>query len=315
MSKPTRGLGRGLDALIKNTSVEDVDDNEKVKSLEVNEIVANQFQPRKEFDDEALEELMQSIKQYGVLQPILVRKTLSGYELIAGERRLRASKRAGLKVVPAIVREYSDSEMTEIALIENLQREDLTAIEEAAAYEKLLTTFGLTQEELAQKVGRSRSHIANFIRMLTLPTIIQNYVSRETISMGQARPLITLDNENLQIEAAEYIIAEDLSARASEELVKKLLVNPDYLSEQQKNIDDAEENEAGSTPECREIFVVEAEDRLKLMLGTQVKIKQGKKKSRIEIDFYSQDDLDRIIEALSEPIAAKLNKNNAIFTV
>lgn len=315
MSKPTRGLGRGLDALIKNTSVEDVDDNEKVKSLEVNEIVANQFQPRKEFDDEALEELMQSIKQYGVLQPILVRKTLSGYELIAGERRLRASKRAGLKVVPAIVREYSDSEMTEIALIENLQREDLTAIEEAAAYEKLLTTFGLTQEELAQKVGRSRSHIANFIRMLTLPTVIQNYVSRETISMGQARPLITLDNENLQIEAAEYIIAEDLSARASEELVKKLLVNPDYLAEQQKNMDDAEENEGGSTPECREIFVVEAEDRLKLMLGTQVKIKQGKKKSRIEIDFYSQDDLDRIIEALSEPIAAKLNKNNAIFTV
>ncbi|MBP2630817.1 MAG: parB-like partition protein [Firmicutes bacterium] len=315
MSKPTRGLGRGLDALIKNTSVEDVDDNEKVKSLEVNEIVANQFQPRKEFDDEALEELMQSIKQYGVLQPILVRKTLSGYELIAGERRLRASKRAGLKVIPAIVREYSDSEMTEIALIENLQREDLTAIEEAAAYEKLLTTFGLTQEELAQKVGRSRSHIANFIRMLTLPTIIQNYVSRETISMGQARPLITLDNENLQIEAAEYIIAEDLSARASEELVKKLLVNPDYLTEQQKNMDDAEENEAGNIPECREIFVVEAEDRLKLMLGTQVKIKQGKKKSRIEIDFYSQDDLDRIIEALSEPIAVKLNKNNAIFTV
>lgn len=315
MSKPTRGLGRGLDALIKNTSVEDVDDNEKVKLLEVNEIVANQFQPRKEFDDEALEELMQSIKQYGVLQPILVRKTLSGYELIAGERRLRASKRAGLKVIPAIVREYSDSEMTEIALIENLQREDLTAIEEAAAYEKLLTTFGLTQEELAQKVGRSRSHIANFIRMLTLPTIIQNYVSRETISMGQARPLITLDNENLQIEAAEYIIAEDLSARASEELVKKLLVNPEYLSEQQKNIDDAEENEVGSTSECREIFVVEAEDRLKLMLGTQVKIKQGKKKSRIEIDFYSQDDLDRIIDALSEPIAAKLNKNNAIFTV
>lgn len=315
MSKPTRGLGRGLDALIKNTSVEDVDDNEKVKLLEVNEIVANQFQPRKEFDDEALEELMQSIKQYGVLQPILVRKTLSGYELIAGERRLRASKRAGLKVIPAIVREYSDSEMTEIALIENLQREDLTAIEEAAAYEKLLTTFGLTQEELAQKVGRSRSHIANFIRMLTLPTIIQNYVSRETISMGQARPLITLDNENLQIEAAEYIIAEDLSARASEELVKKLLINPEYLSEQQKNIDDAEENEAGNTSECREIFVIEAEDRLKLMLGTQVKIKQGKKKSRIEIDFYSQDDLDRIIDALSEPIAAKLNKNNAIFTV
>ena len=315
MSKQARGLGRGLDSLIRNTTVEENDDNEKVKSLELNEIVANQFQPRKEFDDEALEELMQSIKQYGVLQPVLVRKTLSGYELIAGERRLRASKRAGLKVIPAIVREYSDSEMTEIALIENLQREDLTAIEEAAAYEKLLTTFGLTQEELAQKVGRSRSHIANFIRMLTLPKIIQDYVSRETISMGQARPLIILDNATLQIEAAEYIIAEDLSARASEELVKKLLTNPDYLSNQQRSIDEAEENEAENTPEYREVFLVEAEDRLKLMLGTQVKIKQGKKKSRIEIDFYSQDDLDRIIETLSEPITARTTKSTAIFTV
>ncbi|MDF2563853.1 MAG: parB-like partition protein [Massilibacillus sp.] len=315
MSKQARGLGRGLDSLIRNTAVEENDDNEKVKSLELNEIVANQFQPRKEFDDEALEELMQSIKQYGVLQPVLVRKTLSGYELIAGERRLRASKRAGLKVIPAIVREYSDSEMTEIALIENLQREDLTAIEEAAAYEKLLTTFGLTQEELAQKVGRSRSHIANFIRMLTLPKIIQDYVSRETISMGQARPLIILDNATLQIEAAEYIIAEDLSARASEELVKKLLTNPDYLSNQQRSIDEAEENEAENTPEYREVFLVEAEDRLKLMLGTQVKIKQGKKKSRIEIDFYSQDDLDRIIETLSEPITARTTKSTAIFTV
>ncbi len=315
MSKQARGLGRGLDSLIRNTAVEENDDNEKVKSLELNVIVANQFQPRKEFDDEALEELMQSIKQYGVLQPVLVRKTISGYELIAGERRLRASKRAGLKFIPAIVREYSDSEMTEIALIENLQREDLTAIEEASAYEKLLTTFGLTQEELAQKVGRSRSHIANFIRMLTLPKIIQDYVSRETISMGQARPLITLDNENLQIEAAEYIIAEDLSARASEELVKKLLMNPDFLSDQQRSIDEAEENETENTPEHREVFLAEAEDRLKLMLGTQVKIKQGKKKSRIEIDFYSQDDLDRIIETLSEPIAARTTRNAAIFTV
>ncbi|WP_110954578.1 ParB/RepB/Spo0J family partition protein [Anaerosinus massiliensis] len=315
MSKQARGLGRGLDALIRNTTVEDTDANEKVNLLAISEIEANKFQPRKEFDDEALEELMQSIKQYGVLQPILVRRTLTGYELIAGERRLRASKRAGLKVIPAIVREYSDSEMTEIALIENLQREDLTAIEEATAYEKLLTIFGLTQEELAQKVGRSRSHIANFIRMLSLPKVIQDYVSRETISMGQAKPLITLDDENLQIEAAEYIIAEDLSARASEDLVKILTANPNYLHEKQQLIDEADENETILTPDVRELFVVEAEDRLKLMLGTQVKIKQGKKKSRIEIDFYSQDDLDRIIEALSEPISLKSNKNYEAFTV
>lgn len=308
MSKQMRGLGRGLDALIRNTSVEDtaidIDENEKIKSLSVDEIVANQFQPRKDFDDEALEELMQSIKQYGVLQPVLVRKTLAGYELIAGERRLRASKQAGLKTVPAIIREYSDSEMTEIALIENLQREDLTAIEEAAAYNKLLTSFGLTQEELAKKVGKSRSHIANFIRLLSLPQIIQDYVSRGTIAMGQARPLITLESEALQIEAAEYIIAEDLSARASEELVKKMASSPSCLKEREE-----------SEPPVKEIFVVEAEDRLKLILGTQVKIKPGKVKSKIEIEFYSAEDLDRIIDTLTTQIQRPAHKISGILSV
>lgn len=287
MSKQVRGLGRGLDALIQNTTI-DLDDNEKIKTLSIEDIVANKHQPRLEFDEEALEELMQSIKQYGILQPILVRKSLDGYELIAGERRLRASKLAGLKSIPAIIREYSDSEITEIALIENLQREDLTAIEEAAAYSKLLNEFGLTQEELAQKVGRSRSHIANFIRLLSLPKIIQDYVSRGTISMGQAKPLITLSNEELQIEAAEYIIAEDLSARESEELVKKMAVAPLCLKEKEE-----------SEPKPKEIFVVEAEDKLKMILGTQVKIKPGKVKSKIEIEFYSAEDLDRIIETLT----------------
>lgn len=308
MSKQMRGLGRGLDALIRNTSVQDVDldinENEKIKALSVEEIVANQFQPRKDFDDEALEELMQSIKQYGVLQPVLVRKTLAGYELIAGERRLRASKQAGLKTIPAIIREYSDSEMTEIALIENLQREDLTAIEEAAAYNKLLTSFGLTQEELAKKVGKSRSHIANFIRLLSLPQIIQDYVSRGTIAMGQARPLITLENEALQIEAAEFIIAEDLSARASEELVKKMAASPTCLKEREE-----------SEPPVKEIFVVEAEDRLKLILGTQVKIKPGKVKSKIEIEFYSAEDLDRIIDTLTTQVHAPTHKISGILSV
>lgn len=296
MSKPSRGLGRGLDALIQTSSVE-VDDNEKIKSLNIDEIVANKFQPRLDFDEEALEELMQSIKQYGVFQPVLVRKSLKGYELIAGERRLRASKLAGLKTIPAIIREYSDSEMTEIALIENLQREDLTAIEEAAAYNKLLTEFGLTQEELAKKVGRSRSHIANFIRLLTLPKIIQDYVSRGTISMGQAKPLITLENEQMQIEAAEYIIAEDLSARESEELVKKFAAAPNCLREKE---------EAEEKP--KEIFVVEAEDKLKMILGTQVKIKPGKVKSKIEIEFYSAEDLDRIIDTLTAKMEMEKNK-------
>lgn len=302
MSKQTRGLGRGLDALIRNTSIEEssINESEFIKELNIHEIHANKFQPRLEFDEESLEELMQSIQQYGVLQPILVRKTLNGYELIAGERRLRASKQAGLETIPAIIREYSDSEMTEIALIENLQREDLTAIEEAIAYNKLLTDFGLTQEELAKKVGRSRSHIANFIRLLNLPKIIQDYVSRGTISMGQAKPLITLENEEKQIEAAEFIIAEDLSARASEELVKKMMVSPACLKER-------EENE----PKTKEIFVVEAEDRLKILLGTQVKIRPGKIKSKIEIEFYSAEDLNRILDTLTlqKEVAATTTKN------
>lgn len=304
MSKQARGLGRGLDALIVNTTSDEINDSEKIKDLDVNEITANKFQPRIEFDEESLEDLMQSIRQYGVLQPVLVRKTLAGYELIAGERRLRASKQAGLKTIPAIIREYSDSEMTEIALIENLQREDLTAIEEATAYSKLLNNFGLTQEELAKKVGRSRSHIANFIRLLSLPKIIQDYVSRGTISMGQAKPLITLENQELQIEAAEYIIAEDLSARASEELVKKMIASPNCLRER-------EENEV----QPKEIFVVEAEDRLKMLLGTQVKIKPGKVKSKIEIEFYSAEDLDRIVDALTVQTEAAAAQIKTAFTV
>lgn len=287
MSKPMRGLGKGLDALIPNAQS---DAEKTIQEFPVTEIRANRFQPRMEFDDESLEELVQSIRQYGVLQPVLVRKTLQGYELIAGERRLRASKQAGLETIPAIVREYTDSEMTEVALIENLQREDLTAIEEALAYNKLLTEFGLTQEEVAKKVGRSRSHIANFVRLLGLPKIVQDYVSRGTLSMGQARPLLVLQTEQEQIEAAEYIIAEELSARESEKLVKKLFLAPFQVKKSE-----TEEQEAPQ----KEIFVAEVEERLKMFLGTQVKIKPGKVKSKIEIEFYSEEDLERILETLT----------------
>ena len=240
---------------------------------------------------------MESIKQFGVLQPILVRRLNKGYELIAGERRLRASKLAGLDTIPAIIREYTDTEITAIALIENLQREDLTAIEEALAYSKLLTEFGLTQEELAQKVGRSRSHIANFIRLLNLPSKIQQYVSRGTLSMGQVRPLISIEDEKLQLDTAEYIISEELSARAVEDFVRKLLAT--------SQSEEAREDKEQITPK-KELFVMEAEDKLKMLLGTQVKIKPRKGKSKIEIEFYSTDDLDRIIETLTETTKPKV---------
>lgn len=285
MNKQSRGLGRGLEALIPTMSEQEV-----VKELLITDIVANKYQPRNEFNEEALEELAESINQYGLLQPVIVRKVLNGYELIAGERRWRAAQKNGAKTIPAIVREYSDIETTEIALIENLQRENLNAIEEAGAYQRLINEFGLTQEELAKKIGRSRSHIANFIRLLNLPEIVQEYVSRGTLTMGQVRPLLTLESEDLQIEAAEYIIAEDLSARDTEKLVKKLMKDPQVLQEE---LEEEEYKE--------DIFVVEAEDVLKMALGTKVKIKPGKKKSKIEIEFYSADDLERLVEVLTNP--------------
>lgn len=301
MNKQTRGLGRGLDALLRTTETDyekmEKEAGEKIRILNVDEIVANKFQPRVEFNDDALEDLMESIKQFGVLQPILVRRLNKEYELIAGERRLRASKLAGLDTIPAIIREYTDTEITAIALIENLQREDLTAIEEALAYSKLLTEFGLTQEELAQKVGRSRSHIANFIRLLNLPSKIQQYVSRGTLSMGQVRPLISIEDEKLQLDTAEYIISEELSARAVEDFVRKLLST--------SQSEEIKEDKEQITPK-KELFVMEAEDKLKMLLGTQVKIKPGKGKSKIEIEFYSTDDLDRIIETLTETTKSKV---------
>ena len=285
MNKQSRGLGRGLEALIPTMSEQEV-----VKELLITDIVANKYQPRNEFNEEALEELAESINQYGLLQPVIVRKVLNGYELIAGERRWRAAQKNGAKTIPAIVREYSDIETTEIALIENLQRENLNAIEEAGAYQRLVNEFGLTQEELAKKIGRSRSHIANFIRLLNLPEIVQEYVSRGTLTMGQVRPLLTLESKDLQIEAAEYIIAEDLSARDAEKLFKKLMKDPQVLQEE---LEEEEYKE--------DIFVVEAEDVLKMALGTKVKIKPGKKKSKIEIEFYSADDLERLVEVLTNP--------------
>lgn len=274
-----RGLGRGLGAFFSPEG------EEPRMEIPVTEIVPNKFQPRRIFDEEALRELAQSIKLHGVIQPVIVRRTMTGYELVAGERRWRASQLAGLTVLPAIVREYSDGEMTEIALIENIQRENLNPVEEAGAYRRLMEEFGLTQEEVAKKIGRSRSLIANTIRLLNLTPVVQELVSRGTLSMGQARPLLALEDAELQQEAADTIIAEGLSARDAEELVRRLLATPRAPKAKKQ--------------EKREIFLTEAEDRLKLALGTQVKIKPGKLKSKIEIEYYSADDLERIIESLT----------------
>lgn len=295
------GLGKGLGALLKPVE----ESNYPVQEIAVTAIQANPFQPRHEFDEEALEELKNSIQQYGVLQPLLVRKAGNAYQLIAGERRLRAATLAGLAKVPVLLREYTDAEAGEIALIENLQREDLNAIEEALAYDRLLTEFQLTQDTIAQKVGRSRSHIANFLRLLRLSDRVKEYIVNGSLSMGQEKPLLGIDQEALQIETADYIIVEELSARAAEELVKKIQKNPEYFSEKEK----------APVEIPQQLFVAEAEDRLKMLLGTKVKIRPGKAKSKIEIEFYAEEDLDRIVEALTKQLEQKPEKTTKDFVV
>ena len=292
-----QGSGRIQQAAIEDDEASDVIPKEMngiaVQQIPLHEIQANRYQPRHEFDESALEELKESIVQHGVLQPILVRQLPAGkgYELVAGERRFRASRLAGLETVPALVRPLSDAASTEIALIENLQREDLNAIEEANAYRNLLQNFGLTQEALAERVGRSRSHITNMMRLLKLDVHVQEYLANGSLSMGQARPLVVLTNAALQREAADIIMARECSARQAEELVKRL----------QKNAEEkAEAKEAESPGETEKIFLREAEDKLKMFFGTQVRIRAQGKKNRIEIDFSSEEDLNRILDSLLE---------------
>jgi len=299
MNKVQRGLGRGLDALFSGGNSEE---QPIVINILTTQISPNKFQPRRVFDQESLTELAQSITQYGILQPIVVRKVLNGYELVAGERRWRASQQAGMQEIPATIKEYTDGEMIEIALIENIQREDLNAIEEALAYRRLMDELSLTQEEVGRKVGRSRSLIANMVRLLNLHPAVQEYVSRGTLSMGQARPLLALETIELQLEAAEIIIEEDLSARGAEELVKRFAETP----KQAKPVKSAEE---------KGVFIIEAEDRLKLILGTQVKIKPGKLKSKIEIEFYSPEDFERILDLLNGQQPNMQSKQHRTFVV
>ena len=298
VSKGHGGLGKGLGALLKNREITPAKD--QVQEIAADEIRANRYQPRQNFDEAALEDLSESIRQYGILQPLIVRRLPErGYELIAGERRLRAARKAGLEKVPALVREYNDAEISEIALIENIQRENLNIIEEAEAYAFLMQNFQLTQEMLAKKVGRSRPHIANSLRLLELAEPVQDKLIAGELLMGQARPLLALKDEALQVKAAEHILAEHLSSRQAEELVHFLLDDPAYLDAEEGGPGD-ETAEAQETQEAQQdAFYQDAVGRLNEYLGTKVRIRPGKKKSRIEIEFYSEDDLERLLELLS----------------
>ncbi|MFD0961762.1 ParB/RepB/Spo0J family partition protein [Paenibacillus chungangensis] len=280
----SKRLGRGLDALIPSLSVSDDD---KVIDVSLSELRPNPYQPRKSFDENSIKELAESIKQHGIIQPIIVRSVLRGYEIIAGERRFRASQYCGNKTIPAVVRNFSDQQVMEIALIENLQREDLNAIEIAVAYQSLMDKFQLTQEELSLKVGKSRSHIANFVRLLTLPVEIKDNVSRGTLSMGHARALAGIKDVKIQKEMAGMAVSAEWSVRELEEAVKKLDVQEKpsaKKSKQRKN----------------DPYIDHIEEALRERFKTTVKIKQQKDKGKIEIQYYNKQDLERLLELLQE---------------
>ncbi|TRY24004.1 MULTISPECIES: ParB/RepB/Spo0J family partition protein [Brevibacillus] len=276
----SRGLGKGLNALITSNLIEE---GESVTEIAVGDIRPNPYQPRKEFEPTAIEELAQSIKEHGIIQPLIVRKSIKGFELVAGERRLRAAKAVGLKKVPAVVKAYSDQQLMEIALIENLQREDLNPLEEAEAYEKLIAHHSYTQEQLAQKIGKSRPHVANMLRLLQLPKKIREMVSVSALSMGHARALLSVEKESVQLQLANDVVNKGLSVRQLEELVKQLNVSRETKKKK---------------PPKKEPQLMELEERLRSRLGTSVKIKKGTKRGKIEIDFYSQEDLQRILDIL-----------------
>lgn len=304
---PKRGLGRGLSNLIptddttedvspkasKQTKTGAVTKTAVVKKVEqtlnINRIEPNKNQPRKEFNEDALQELADSIKQFGVIEPLVVVKRKGYYELIAGERRWRAARLAGLKEVPVVIKDYDDQQIVEIALIENIQREDLNPIEEAHAYERLIQEFNLTQDEVAERVSKSRTTVTNALRLLKLTEKVQQMLIDDMLSTGHVRALITIADPQLQYETAMYIFDKKLSVRETESYVKKLL-----------NKKPKEKTSEKEDPELSFLYKA-IENRLKESLGTKTTIKAKTKDSgKIEIEYYSQEDLERITQLLAQ---------------
>lgn len=286
-----RALGRGLEELFNNEPIDYNKIEEKivtetpkdeVKMIKIEELRSNPYQPRKNFDPISLQELSKSIKEHGVFQPIIAKKSIKGYEIIAGERRVKASTLAGLKEIPAIIRDFSDDEMMEIALLENLQRENLNAIEEATAYKNLIKTLNLTQEQLAERLGKSRSHITNMIGILSLPETTQNLISKKEISMGHARILSKLKDENQINELTDKIITEGISVRQLEDLTSN-------------NTNFERKNKIERLPRKEDTEYSYLEDSLSEKLGTRVKIK----KNKVQINFTNSNDLNRILEIMN----------------
>lgn len=294
MAVKKSGLGKGLDSLIPAASVkkqpaDTVQKTEKETEekkgplfVKISQIEPNRDQPRKAFDEDALHELADSIKQFGILQPLIVKKKKDYYEIVAGERRWRAAKIAGLKEIPVILKEFSDQEIVEISLIENIQRENLNPIEEAIAFKRLMEEFSLKQDEIAERVSKSRTAVTNSMRLLKLDVRVQQMVIDEMISTGHARALLSLENSEIQYTVAQKIFDEKLSVRETEKLVKGIL-NP---KKQKKLVEEGED-----------LVYRNLEEKIKSIIGTKVLIqRKGKNKGKIEIEYYSTEELERLIE-------------------
>ena len=284
-TKRTNRLGRGLSALIPDISTEI--DKKDIITIDLKNIYPNQDQPRRVFDEEKIKILSESIKNYGVLQPIVLKPDDKGkYMIIAGERRYRASKLASKSDIPAVIKDIPMKDIMEIALIENLQREELNPIEEALAYRSLIKNYEVTQEEISEAVGKSRPHITNTLRLLNLPQKIMDMIDQGQITAGHGKALLRVNDENLQLELANKVIAEELSVRATEALAKKIC--EDNIKEVPKKSKE------------KDVFIVDVEEKLRNIFGTKVNISKGKKKGKIEIEYYNEDDLNNIVSMLLE---------------
>ena len=289
------GLGRGLEALFNDVQInivgkERVEENigTSIIFININDIAPNPNQPRKDFKEEKIEELADSIKEHGIIQPIMVRKAANGYEIVAGERRWRAARKAQLKDIPCIVKELDEHENMIVAIIENMQREDLNPLEEAKAFQQLGETFKLTQEEISKSVSRSRPYITNALRLLKLPEEIQQLIVDGSITSGHARAIAGMKNKERQIAIARNIVEKGLSVRQVEEMAKRL--------EDPKEKDRQKQKNAQKVKTSKEIKIIEEEMIKKY--GTKVKIVSGKKRGRIEIEYYSKDELERLIDLI-----------------
>jgi ParB family chromosome partitioning protein len=276
-------LGKGLDALIPDFDASE-DREQEYFQCEINRIQPNRYQPRRRFSEDELTELSDSIKAQGIIQPLLVRKHSRGYELVAGERRLRAAKKAGLNKVPVIIKSVTDEKLLEISIVENIQREDLNPIEKAQAYHLLISKFNLTQDQAALRVGQSRSAVANFLRLRQLPDQIKESIMRGMLSMGHARALLGCETTSQQTVAWRAVVSKALSVRETENLVKRL--KTEHKKREPK------------TPGPEQIYYSDLADELSRRFGTKVQILRHGKKGKVEIEFYNSDDLDRLITLL-----------------